>query len=176
MGTIKFRGKSIETNEWVHGFYYEVPAPLKCVGKREEPKGYIIKERPNSVNDWGMLIPMVAIEVDRNTICQFTGMVDKDNKEIYENDILKFTQLYNIPYDTSGDIETKEFYTDVKWEEGGFWIKDAGDDDYRDFLGAFIGDVYPLTDIEVVGNIYDNPELIGEKDEADLINFEEVNK
>ncbi|NGT65546.1 hypothetical protein G6Z16_01385 [Clostridium perfringens] len=102
----------------------------------------------------------MAEEVDINTVGLYTGMKDVKGQEIYENDILKFTQLYNISYDTSDDIETKEFYTDVKWEEGCFWIKDDGDDDYRDFLGAFIGDVYPLTDIEVVGNIYDNPELL----------------
>ncbi|WP_283717380.1 YopX family protein [Clostridium perfringens] len=136
---IKFKGKSLKHNIWMCGHYCEL-----------NNRGYIILG-----NDLSM-----AEEVDINTVGLYTGMKDVKGQEIYENDILKFTQLYNISYDTSDDIETKEFYTDVKWEEGCFWIKDDGDDDYLDFLGAFIGDVYPLTDIEVVGNIYDNPELL----------------
>ncbi|MDM0609599.1 YopX family protein [Clostridium perfringens] len=155
---IKFRGKDIKTGKWVYGFYYEVP-----VSGEKANIGYIIKEI--SIVEKGFNKPfhqLSVIEVDINSVGTYTGMKDVKGQEIYENDILKFTQLYNISYDTSDDIETKEFYTDVKWEEGCFWIKDDGDDDYRDFLGAFIGDVYPLTDIEVVGNIHDNPELLEE--------------
>lgn len=162
MRTIKFRGKSIETNEWVYGFYYEVPAPLKCVGKREEPKGYIIKERPNSVNDWGMPIQMVAIEVDRNTICQFTGMVDKNNKEIYEADIL---HVITVSMCGTDEYELDEYNTDVKWEDYAFVIKgDSKEVDYYDtWLGAYDNPLCPQVEFEVVGDIYDNSELVGGK-------------
>lgn len=138
---IKFKGKSLKRNIWICGYYCEL-----------NNKGYII-----SGNDF-----LMAEEVDINSVGLYTGMKDVKGQEIYENDILKFTQLYNISYDTSDDIETKEFYTGVKWEEGCFVIKDKGDDEYRDALYAFEGDVYPLTDIEVVGNIHDNPELLEE--------------
>lgn len=153
MRTIKFRGKSIETNEWVHGFYYEVPAPLKCVGKREESKGYIIKERPNSVNDWGMLIPMVAIEVDRKTVGQYIGINDLENKEIYEDDI--------VTYSVKGSKKINKTVMTFNEEHGAY------------LFGIYEGVKMPcgkktrmnkytrksVNNVKVIGNIYDNPEL-----------------
>ncbi|MGG5463505.1 YopX family protein [Clostridium sp. B9] len=154
MRTIKFRGKSIETNEWVHGFYYEVPAPLKCVGKREEPKGYIIKERPNTVNDWGMPIQMVAIEVARNTICRYTGLKDCNGKEVYESDIIESPLWEDEPYE-------------IVFKDYAFKARDIrkkiihGSDlffDIDDLLSSCAGETF-----KVIGDIYDNPELIGGK-------------
>lgn len=93
-------------------------------------------------------------------IMQYTGFNDTKDKEIYEGDILKFTQIIKKIFHPEEELEIIEFYTDIKWEEGCYWIKDYRDDEYRDMLGAFIGDVYPLTEIEVVGDIYNNPELL----------------
>lgn len=140
MKTIKFRGKSKESNEWVYGFYYEVPAPLKCVGKQDDPKGYIVMKNPNAVNDWGMQIQMVAVEVDRKTVGQYVGINDLENKEIYEGDILEDSWKKRYPVE----------YTEYKFDAAGFY--NTGFEIAND--GFSEGMIF-----KVIGNIYDNPEL-----------------
>lgn len=94
-------------------------------------------------------------------IMQYTGFKDSKGKEIYEGDILKFTQVLTKVFHPKEELGIIEFYTDIKWEDGCYWIKDDGDDEYRDMFGAFFGEnVYPLTEIEVVGDIYNNAELL----------------
>ncbi|WP_394885086.1 YopX family protein [Clostridium perfringens] len=151
MKTIKFRGKSKESNDWVYGFYYEIPAPLKCIGKQDDPKGYIVIKNPNAVNDWGMPIQMVAVEVDKETICQYTGLKDVNGKEVYEGDIILSSWWDDEPqevvfkdYGFKGrDIRQKIIYG----RELYFGIDDL--------LNGCFGEVF-----KVIGNIYENPELL----------------
>ncbi|MGL4573012.1 MAG: YopX family protein [Clostridium sp.] len=147
MRKIKFRGLSIETNEWVYGFYYEVPAPLKCIGKQDDPKGYIVMVEPNRVFDWVLPITMVAVEVDIKTVGQYIEMNDKNNIEIYEGDILK---------DAKGNID-KVIHLEYMFDLNSFY--DTGYDIANQAFseGAHI--------YEVVGNIYENTELAKEIDE-----------
>lgn len=160
MKTIKFRGKSKESNEWVYGFYYEVPAPLKCIGKQDDPKGYIIMKNPNVVNDWGMPIPVVGVEVDKETVCQYTGFDDTKNKEIYKGDILHVIKVNICGVDK---YNVAEYNTDVKWEDGAFVIKGNADASYYDtWIAAYDNPDSPQIEIEVIGNIYENPELLYE--------------
>lgn len=85
-------------------------------------------------------------------LLQFTGLVDRNGKEIYEGDIL----------------ETK--YED-KCEEGGFGIARNGVS-FKDGCFGTIGEItreflpfsdYPIKDEYIIGNIHDNPELLNEK-------------
>ena len=80
-------------------------------------------------------------------IMQFTGLKDRDDKEIYEGDIIS---LIN-PYD---DVETKDFAR-VVFSQGyvGGWVATVND---KDFLN--IGT--RTKNVIVVGNIYENPELL----------------
>lgn len=75
------------------------------------------------------------------TVGQYTGLTDKNGKKIYEGDILRYT--------LDGDVYTYACF----WDDGNceFGLKN----EKRDF-----GLAYAPRDIEVIGNIHDNPELL----------------
>ena len=85
-------------------------------------------------------------DVDKETVCQFTGMTDKNELKIFEGDIAKY---YN-PY-------SKQWYTQiVKWDKMfasfGFFTQDSEWCKENDWL--------KIESIEVIGNIHDNKELL----------------
>jgi uncharacterized phage protein (TIGR01671 family) len=75
-------------------------------------------------------------------LMQYTGLVDKNGKEVWEGDIVKYTE--------DGVYEDEERST-VVFENCGFWL-DKHDNEYGYWPEA--------EDIEVIGNIYESPELI----------------
>ena len=121
-----FRGKRTDNGEWVQGYLFGI-----------WEKRYIL---------WGMTndIPNM-IEVDPSTICQCTGLKDKNGKLIWENDIVGYYDKY----------VGKWFYGLVGYGEfncsccNGVYGWHFGDEDIRDYQGY-----------EVKGNIFDNPELL----------------
>jgi uncharacterized phage protein (TIGR01671 family) len=83
-------------------------------------------------------------------IMQFTGLKDKNGKEIYEGDIL------NLHYPIVG-LDIKDEYLSlivvINFDGGSFWFNGGG---YTDCNWHF----YNSEDREVIGNIYENPELL----------------
>lgn len=77
--------------------------------------------------------------VDRVELMQFTGLIDKNKKEIYEGDIIQ--------------KENKNYI--VTWDDGSFGIFRNGD--WADYLLGHCGSS------EVIGNIYENPELLNKE-------------
>jgi uncharacterized phage protein (TIGR01671 family) len=79
-------------------------------------------------------------------LMQYTGLKDKNGKEIYEGDIVETVTASGNPF---GTIDV------VRCQDGGFKLVDETDS----LLPIYIGDKEVIS-IEVIGNIYENPELI----------------
>ena len=109
----------------------------KRVDNGEWTEGYLFKQWNRTFLLWGMTgdIPNMT-EVIPETVGQFTGLTDKNGKKIFEGDIVR---------DWDGRIyEIK--YSDFEWiaeQTKSFWIN-----------------IKHLKPCEVIGNIYDNPELL----------------
>lgn len=90
-------------------------------------------------------------EVICETLGQYIGLLDKNGKKIFEGDICKVT-LFTC------EGEDKHYLCEVCFDCGSFVFRERSG-----FYILFV-DIYDFeTDVEVIGNIYDNPELIGEK-------------
>ncbi len=154
---IKFRGKMVPEQVWIYGTLLRIPAPLVCLGKKEEDKYYIQFADPNYIPDWNMPYRMVQGQVDNNTIGQFTGLHDKNGKEIYEGDIVLLDCYYYE--EPAFDGEFKVIYDDIN----GMWLLVDLENKDRGFAFGEIRSYYKA-EVEVIGNIYDNPELLGGED------------
>ena len=140
MRTIKFRGKT-KQGEWVIGYY---------VGKSSLDEVAILPP-PNVNYDIGYINDSECYYCIADTLGQFTGLYDKNGKEIYEGDVVKWSN--GLMYD-------------VKFWEGMFYA--SIEECNEGILGGF--PLHRLTEYEdgkceIVGNIFDNPELLkgGEK-------------
>ena len=124
---IKFKGKSLKTGEWLYGDLIQDIPNKRCA--------IVPQKRVWQVVDY---------EVDSKTVGQYTGLKDKNGKEIFEGDIVK-----------EGDAN---FMESVIFENGAYkWGEDhfLGYDSYNDFTDTTFW-------ATVVGNIYENPELLKE--------------
>ena len=100
----------------------------------------------------------VPYEVDPETICQCTGLKDKNGRLIFENDIVK--DLFS---DTAAPIRYGSYqscFDSTKVEHVGFYVDWSGkyNKNYRKDLGYWIH----MVDAELIGNTFDNPELLEE--------------
>ncbi len=129
---IKFRGKSID--EWVYGMLCKVNEGDTEHG---EPIKYKIQTDEKEYGEY-----VNCFITDENTIGQYTGLHDKNGKEIYEGDIVK------IKY-------RDEDIGKVIYEHNGFSI-DVTNMNKNYGRVSFVNNF-----IEVIGNIYENPELLG---------------
>ena len=146
MRAIKFRGKTELTSEWVYGFY--TMGSLVHVEHPEKDERIV----PRYLIDDGLLHDVIP-----ETIGQYTGLTDKNEKEIYEGDILDV----HIPCNSIGKEEHRTRV--VVWNEkyARFEFQNKKGDCIADSVGAKYNLVYYM----VVGNIHDNPELLEKGDD-----------
>ena len=141
MREIKFRGKRVFDKTWVYGSYTAMREDDRNNPFRSDiPKIYhrIWQYEPG---DWNMG-GYANYEVIPETIGQFTGLKDKNGVEIYEGDILNIGEEYPV-----------EVMYSKKYASFGIWMKGWV------FMHYFHEAVEP-ENCEVIGNIYDNPELL----------------
>lgn len=115
----------------------------------------------NNTNDEKWTCPMVWLEkqkewvhCDNGIICQYTGLKDKNGKEIYEGHVVLLT-CYNYEEPVFGG-NFKVIYDDIN----GMWLLVDLENKDRGFAFGEIRSYYKA-EIEIIGNIYDNPELLG---------------
>lgn len=122
--TIKFRGKSLQTGEWFYGYlqqYQEKHAKILCICA-------------TSISTWK---DALLYEIYPETVGQFTGLLDRNGKEIYEADIV--ASKYSNP-------------GEVVFSDGQFCVN------YNGYCALIPSDAY-----EIIGNIHDHPELLNSK-------------
>lgn len=124
MTEIKFRGKRIDTGEWVYG------------DLTHYSQGQVSIYMPDSFN--AALAKSVGFDVLPESVGQYSGLKDKNDKEIYDGDILR--------YEHDDEIEQGV----IHFSDGHFQIEYAYSDCFADIISWS----------EIIGNKYENPELL----------------
>ena len=133
MRKILFRGKRTDNGEWVEGFYAK-QSNHACFAPELKYTHFIYRD---VFMDFG-LGGLEETEVVPETVGQYTGLTDKNGKMIFEDDIVK--------------IKGKTRY--IFYGSSEFRHTNYGE--YADTLG----NVFTVVDCEVIGNKFDNPELL----------------
>jgi uncharacterized phage protein (TIGR01671 family) len=140
---ILFRGKT-QYGEWFEGSYLQTddntnnPMQHRPLNLRHQIWSYWS-------GDWNMG-GWSSMDVVPETVGQFTGLTDKNGKEIFEGDIIRFTRKQGYHTAETGAIHLVSYYS-------------------KSYTGYGINESSPLTmkksnECEVISNIHDNPELI----------------
>ena len=144
MREILFKAKSRRDGGWVEGYYAQL-------GIDDHIEHYIIQNMALTklFDDWEKNMQFMDVEIILETLCQYTGMKDDSGNRIFENDILLIDEL-GMDY----HAERGKVYYDTQ---------------YLGYAVEFVEgetDTYPLSEyntgdgVEVIGNIFDNPELL----------------
>lgn len=147
-----FKAKRLDNGEWVIGNLIQNPffkGVRSWISSEQEDK-----TRLRSISRTQAL--WNSIEVDQSTICQCTGLKDKNGKLIWENDVVK--DLFSDTYAPIRYGSYQNCFDSTKAEHIGFYVDWSGKytKNYRKDLGYWIH----MVDAEVIGNKFDNPELL----------------
>lgn len=154
MREYKFRGKKASNGEWVYGYLAEIETDWDFYNGHGLPIEY-----SKVIIETNLLTrPMTTIAPE--TIGQYTGLKDKNGKEIYEGDIIKI-----IKHTSHEDmVYIKESIGVVKFYYGSFIMEVFREKDRKhvNYIRQLtdIAEFIKMDNVEVIGNIYENPELL----------------
>ena len=146
MRQILFKAKLKNKDRWIEGFYCSKKDTTYCFKEDYErnpveTRHYIIRDE---MTDWGLPNELRLYEIDPSTLCQYTGLADKNGNRIWENDIIKMfyidgvTDIGTIRY--TNECARFQFYDECN-------------------IGYGFDETCKMV---VEGNVFDNPELLEE--------------
>ena len=149
MREILFKAKRKDNGKWVEGYYCKT-----TIGNDVRPSDLIFVPFKVSRNEeWGWM------KVDSDTLCQYTGLTDKNGKKIWENDIVRYT--FDYPDETATENGLKERVSSVFWSEWrGSWSVYADERKGKGMNNDIFNYVRNGNTVEIIGNIFDNAELL----------------
>ena len=132
---VLFRAKGLDAGNWIEGSYAK-----KAYGVGEVLLNHVIITE--SGQPW---------EIDRATLCQFTGLHDMNGVRIWENDIVErdISRWYENPM---------LFQQIVTWDVNGYSLEPTGVKHKTGKRKA--PDEWSCDNVSVIGNIFDNPEMM----------------
>ena len=134
MREVLFRGKWTLLNEWLEGDLIQYSDAYQEIRDKKLGRQY---------------------PIDPSTGGQFSGLTDKNGKKIFEGDVVKYKNTDGIKFNgVALTVIGKVVYNE---KNASFAISG------KDEIGAKHYDYFPIKNIEIVGNIHDNPELLEAK-------------
>lgn len=160
-----YKAKRTDNSEWVQGYYVK---GSDMYGKET----HVIFGSDAIFYSHGETDGLA--EIDPSTICQCTGLIDKNGKIIFENDILmNHDNTEDLVKAVFGDFPVINIETETATDMVIGWHYEVIPTDAISKCEPFCYPM-PLTDryvdrcnMKVVGNVFDNPELLEEKNHAD---------
>lgn len=138
MRDILFRAKLKDTNYWAEGFYCSMRETTYCCEedykRHPVPLHHLIAV--DEMTDWGMPNRLRLYEINPETLCQYTGLCDKNGKKIQENDIVQYGEYTAV----------------VRYGKytAGFYVDFPEETNYRKDLG------YWYEKVSVIGNVLED--------------------
>lgn len=140
---ILFKAKRLDNGKQVEGYYCKLDETTYCISEDYErypvpTHHYILHE---AMTDWGLPNRFLQFEINPDTLCQFTGLTDKNGKKIWENDILR---------NKKGDIGVVQWFEEhtafMIWNKTKNCVCYLSENDF--------------SKIEIIGNVFDNADLL----------------
>lgn len=139
MREILFKAKRIDNGEWVEGYIYKIQNIFLIFPQITNGSYDVSRKVMKFINP--------CFEINPETICQYTGLTDKNGNKIWENDV----------------CARRERFPEIVKQHKGDWTLDYSYACKKEYgynycnLGFYVCD-RPC--VEVIGNIFDNPELL----------------